>query len=130
MDHHHRKVAVTALRHHVAHVHLIDGDVAPRTEVAQLHLCLFGLVAADEEAALCLQHQRRVGSLNILECLRHHVAGRAQKPAAVTERRPIDRHHESLTFHVHLLSTPAIAVHVASALQDFLEGQPGSASRP
>ena len=78
MDHHHRKIAVTALRHHVPDVHLIDGDVAPRTEVAQFHLCLFSLVAADEEAALCLQHQRRVGRLNILERLRYRGDGRAE----------------------------------------------------
>ena len=61
VDHDHRKVAVTALRHHVPHVHLVDGDVPPGTEVAQLAFRLLDLLAADEEAALCLQHQRRVG---------------------------------------------------------------------
>ena len=78
MDHHHRNIAVAALRHHVPHVHLIDGDVPSGTEVAQLTLCLFDLVAADEEAALRLQHQGLVGSLHILECLRHHVDGCAE----------------------------------------------------
>ena len=78
MHHHHGHVAIAALRHHVAHVHLIDGDVPARAEVAQLTLCLFDLLAANEEAALRLQHQGRVGSLNILECLRHHVDGRAE----------------------------------------------------
>ena len=38
MHHHHRHVAIAALRHHVAHVHLIDGDVPARAEVAQLTL--------------------------------------------------------------------------------------------
>ena len=78
MDHHHRDVAVTALRHHVPHVHLVDGDVPTRTEAAQLHLRLLGLVAADEEAALCLQHQGRVRCLKVLEGLRHHAARRAE----------------------------------------------------
>ena len=79
MDHHHRDVAVTALRHHVPHVHLVDGDVAPRAEVAQLHLGLFGLLAADEEAALCLQHQGRVGCLQIRDGLRRHSRGRPER---------------------------------------------------
>ena len=60
MNHHHGRVAVAALRHHVPHVHLVDGDVPPGAEVAQFPLRLFDLVAADEEAALGLQHQRRV----------------------------------------------------------------------
>ena len=60
MHHHHGHVAIAALRHHVPHVHLIDGDVSPGAEVAQLTLRLFDLLAADEEAALGLQHQRRV----------------------------------------------------------------------
>ena len=78
MEHHDRKVAVAALRHHVPHVHLVDGDVPPGTEVAQLALRLIGLLAADEEAPLCLQHQRRVGGLDVLEGLRRHVAGRPE----------------------------------------------------
>ena len=56
MHHDHRNVAVVSLRHHVAHVHLVDGDVAARAEVARSTLRLFDLLAADEEAALCLQH--------------------------------------------------------------------------
>ncbi len=62
MNHHHGHVAIAALGHHVAHVHLVDGDVPARAEVAQLTLGLFNLLAADEEAALCLQHQGRVST--------------------------------------------------------------------
>ena len=36
VDHHHRDVAVATLGHHVAHVHLVDGDVPAGTEAAQL----------------------------------------------------------------------------------------------
>src|SRR6185436_9167679 len=64
MNHHHGYVAFAALRHHVAHVHLIACDVPPRTEVAKHTLCLFNLFAADEETALRLEHQRLVGSLH------------------------------------------------------------------
>ena len=78
MHHHYRHVAIAALRHHVAHVHLIDGDVPARAEVAQLTLRLFDLFATDEEAALCLQHQGRVRRLNVLECLCPDVDGRAE----------------------------------------------------
>ena len=77
MDHHDRH-AVAALRHHVAHVHLVDGDVSSRTKVAQLGLRLFDLVAADEEAALGFQDEGLVRSLYILEALGHHVARGAQ----------------------------------------------------
>jgi hypothetical protein len=70
MDHDHRDVPGPVLRHHEAHVHLVHGDVAGGTQVAQLHFCLVGLLAADEEAALGLQHQRRVRRLHVLECLR------------------------------------------------------------
>ena len=49
MHHHHRYVAVTVLRHHVADVHLIDGDVAAGTEIAQFTRGLLDLLAADEE---------------------------------------------------------------------------------
>src|SRR6185295_9005483 len=58
------------LRHHETHVHLVHGDVAGRTEVAEFHVRLVGPFAADEEAALGLQHQRRVRRLHILERLR------------------------------------------------------------
>ena len=85
MHHHHGHIAVTALRHHVAHVHLVDGDVSARAEVAQLALCLFDLVAADEEAALRFQHQGLVSGLHILERLRHHVAA-AEQAAEVASR--------------------------------------------
>ena len=78
MDHHHRHVAVAALRHHVAHVHLVDGDVPAGAEVAQLALRLFDLLATDEEAALGLQHQRLVRRLHILECLRLDIDDRAE----------------------------------------------------
>ena len=35
MDHHYRNVAGAALRHHVPHVHLVDGDVAAWAEIAR-----------------------------------------------------------------------------------------------
>ena len=65
-------------------------------------LCLFDLLAADEEAALCLQHQRRVGRLHILECLRHHVDGRAEnaRQGNTDHDGRSNQHHESLTSHV------------------------------
>src|SRR4030095_558943 len=94
MDHHYRNVAVAALRHHVPDIHLIDGDVAPRTEVAQFHLCLFRLLAADEEAALRLEHQGRVRGLNVLECLRPHVHGRS-------DREHTRQHDEEAREHSH-----------------------------
>jgi hypothetical protein len=102
MDHHYWEVGVPALRHHVPHVHLIDGDVTPRTKVAQLTLRLFSLFAADEEAALCFQHQRRVGCLNTLECLRHHAvdcAEDARKGDTDQDGRSA-QHRETLTSHV------------------------------
>ena len=73
VHHHDRNVAVAALRHHVPHVHLVDGDVTAGREVSQLHCGLFDLLAADEEAALRLQHQRRVGRLHVLERLRRDI---------------------------------------------------------
>ena len=102
MDHHHGDVAVAALRHHVPHVHLVDGDVPARAEAAQLHLRLLSFVAADEEAALCLQHQGRVRRLKILEGLRHRAAGRAEdagKGGTDQDGRSA-QHRESLTSHV------------------------------
>lgn len=56
VNHHHRE-PVAALRNHVPHIHLIDGDVPPRSELAWLDSCLCRLFAADEEAPLCLQHE-------------------------------------------------------------------------
>ena len=102
VDHHHRDVAVAALRHHVPHVHLVDGDVAPGTEAAQLHLGLLGLLAADEEAALRLQHQGRVGRLEILEGLRLDAAGRAEdaRKRDTEEDGRSAQHRDSLTSHV------------------------------
>ena len=47
----------------------------PGTEVAQLRLRLLDLLAADVEAALGLQHQRRVRRLHVLEGLRLQAAG-------------------------------------------------------
>ena len=91
MDHHHRKVAITALRHHVADVHLIDGDVALRTEVAQFHPCLFNLVAADEEAALRLQHEGRVGRLTSLSACAITVPAALRTPAKDTPTTMADR---------------------------------------
>ena len=64
-----------------------------RTEVAQLTLCLFDLLAADEEAALCLQHQWRVRRLDVLECLRHHVDGRAEHARKGSTDQDDDRHN-------------------------------------
>ena len=101
MDHDHRDVAVAALRHHVAHVHLVDGDVPPGAEVAQLPLRLFNLLAANEEAALRLQHQRLVGRLNVLERLRHDATGHAENAGHGNARHDgqSSRPHESLTSH-------------------------------
>ena len=104
VDHHHRHVPVTALGHHEPHVHLVDGDVAPGTEAAQLHLGLLGLLAADEEAALRLQHQGLAGSLKILECLRRHARGRgedARKRDNGEHRRSAQHHRDSLTSHAY-----------------------------
>jgi len=85
VDHHHRHVAVAALRHHEPHVHLVDGDVSAGTE-ADLHLRLLGLLAADEEAPLRLQDQRRVRGADVLERLRGRAAGRAEDRARQAER--------------------------------------------
>ena len=106
MDHHHRHVAVTALRHHVAHVHLVDGDVPTGAEVAQFRLRLIDLVAADEEAALGLQHQRRVRGLHILEGLRRHVPRNAENGTNGYSREDgrSAQHPESLTVHVKISS--------------------------
>ena len=105
MHHHHGRVAVAALRHHVPHIHLVDGDVSAGTEVAQFPLRLIDLVAADEEAALGLQHQRLVRGLHVLESLRHHVAGSAEDAKdSAHERRRSPPLRESLTSHGVLLS--------------------------
>ena len=103
VDHHHRDVAVAGLRHHVAHVHLVDGDVPARTEAAHLHLRLFGLLAADEEAALGLQHQGRVGCLDVLESLRRRAGGRAEHAdqGDSDEDGRSAGHRDSLTVHVY-----------------------------
>ena len=85
VHHHDGHVAVAALRHHVPHVHLIDGDVPARAKVAQLTLRLFDLLAADEEAALRLEHQRRVRRLDVLERLR---AARRRPCRALLQGRP------------------------------------------
>ena len=75
MHHHHGHIAFAALRHHVAHVHLVDGDVASWAEVAQLALGLFDLLAADEKAALGLQDERGVCSSHVFQGLSHRVRG-------------------------------------------------------
>ena len=129
MNHHHGYVAIAALRHHVAHVHLVDGDVPARAEVAQLTLGLFNLLAADEEAALRLQHQGRVGSLNIFERLRHHGAGRAgnARQANTGHDRRSNQHHESLTSHSQSPYWPRapLATHTANSLR-HLQGSSGN----
>ena len=63
---------------------------------------LFDLLAADEEAALCLQHQRRVRRLHILERLRHHAAGCAEegRDGETAEDGESKALRERLTFHV------------------------------
>jgi hypothetical protein len=71
MDHHHWDVAVAALPNHVPYVHLVDADMARGTETAQLDVGLFDLLAAHEEAALCLQHQGRLRRLKISKILGH-----------------------------------------------------------
>ena len=109
MHHDDRNVAVAALRHHIPHVHLIDGDVSARAEVPQLTLRLLDLLAANEEAALRLQNQRCLRGLHILECLRPDIHGRgehARKGNACENRRSAQL-REWLTSHVSLSSYPA-----------------------
>ena len=90
IDHDHRDVPGPVLRHHEAHVHLVHTDVAGRTEAAHLHFCLVGLLAADEEAALGLQHQRRVRRLQRPECLRRRAD---RRPEDARERRTHERNN-------------------------------------
>ena len=85
MNHDHRHVAITALRHHEAHVHLIDGDVTTWTQ-SDLHLRHLGLFPTDEKAALRLQNERRIRSPNVLQRLRDRVAWRADDGACNAER--------------------------------------------
>jgi hypothetical protein len=78
MEHDDGHVAVAAPRHHVADVHLVDGDVSAGGEIAHLALRLFDHLAADEEAALRLQHQRCGSQLDVCEGLRRHAERRAE----------------------------------------------------
>jgi hypothetical protein len=50
VDHHHWHVAVTTLRHHEPHVHLVDGDVTVRTQTTVLQPRLRDRLAANEES--------------------------------------------------------------------------------
>jgi hypothetical protein len=79
----------------------VEGDVTARAEVAQIHPGLFSLLTADEEAALCLQHQGRVGCLQIRDGLRRHGPGHAEdaRNRDDGEHGRSARDRESLTFH-------------------------------
>ena len=74
---------------------------------------LLGLLATDVEAALRLQHEGRVGRLEVLESLRRHAAGRAEHACKghTEEQWPIGTTSGSLGFHAgsSLFSVPADA---------------------